>query len=190
MPFFTLRTFKRREREVGEALALHAKNRGHTGMQILTSPSLEQYVFVQAPSSQELYEWTRGIPAVVKIVGETAHDEIQRFLHGSPAPTEVREGDKVEILAGTHRGRLGMVRRIYAPGERPWAAGTALGGDLPEGADVEAEFRAYYSGGASPVPGVAEEDAPSTEETIEVELPGADGQPPVRLKRSEVRPSD
>ncbi len=115
MPIFAVRTTVGREELVLERLAEGARKFGHKLFALILPADVKGYIFVEAPSIDEVRAAARGVNHVRGIVNRVVSiDEIKQFLEAKPVEIKIKRGDIVELVSEPFRGEKAKVTRVDA----------------------------------------------------------------------------
>ena len=113
--FFAIKTTVNQERIVANLMELAVKKYDLDVYSILAPKELRGYVIVEAKDIQNVKRAITGIPHVRGVLsGEISLKEVEHFLTPRKAVEQIKEGYKVEIIAGPFKGEHAVVRRVDA----------------------------------------------------------------------------
>ncbi|WP_456327135.1 transcription elongation factor Spt5 [Archaeoglobus sp.] len=111
--FFAVKTTVNQERIVANLMELAVKKYNLDVYSILAPKELRGYVLVEAKDIQNVKRAITGIPHARGILsGEIPFKEVEHFLTPKRAVEQIKEGYKVEIIAGPFKGEQAIVRRV------------------------------------------------------------------------------
>ncbi|MCD6494097.1 MAG: transcription elongation factor Spt5 [Archaeoglobaceae archaeon] len=111
--FFAVKTTANQERVVANLVEMAVRKYNLDVYSILAPKELKGYVVVEAESMEDLLKAIRGLPHIKGVVkGEINLAEVEHFLTPRKAAEQIKEGYKVEIIAGPFKGEIAVVKRV------------------------------------------------------------------------------
>ena len=111
--FFAVKTTANQERVVANLVEMAVRKYNLDVYSILAPKELKCYVVVEAESMEDLLKAIRGLPHIKGVVkGEINLAEVEHFLTPRKAAEQIKEGYKVEIIAGPFKGEIAVVKRV------------------------------------------------------------------------------
>jgi transcriptional antiterminator NusG len=113
MPIFVVRTIAGRERQVLDKILAVARRREIPIYSILNPAEVKGYIFVEAPSRDDVLQAIYGLGHAKGVIGESVSiDELRHFLTPTPAAITLGKGDIVELISGPFKGEKARVNRV------------------------------------------------------------------------------
>ena len=133
MPIFALKTTLGQEKTVVRLIAQKAKTLKIPVLSLLTTDSLNGYIFLEATSQESAEESVQNLRHVSsRVIQSTAIpvSELDSYLIPKPAIEGLSDGDIIEVIAGPFKGVKAKIIRVDASREEVTVA-LLEGGDIP-----------------------------------------------------------
>ncbi|HLD81174.1 MAG TPA: transcription elongation factor Spt5 [archaeon] len=136
MSFFGIRTTVGRENLTTDVLEMRIEHEKIPIYSLLVIPGIKGYIISESDNEREVVDAIRGDAKMIK--DPLADDDIFKLLKSEPVLSEIKEGQKIEILGGPFKGARAKILRINKTKEEVTIE--LLEGTIPIPITIRADF--------------------------------------------------